>query len=639
MVKKAQAFGTTKIQGIFMAKELNFKSTAEIKIPDTLIGQVIGQDEACNIVKKAALQRRHVLLIGEPGTGKSMLGMALAELLPKEKLVDILAFFNPNDENQPLIRTVAAGKGRDLVAKSRVQNMGFFKIQNIILIALLIASMVMPWWARAKYNSDVMFAAFFLGGMIFLAAYVMFMSVGRRPFGGQKMESPKIIVDNYGKKQAPFWDATGAHAGALLGDVLHDPLQSGGLGTPAHERVVAGIIHKANMGVLFVDEIATLDPMTQQELLTSLQEGKYAITGQSERSAGAMVRTEPVPCNFILVAAGNLETVQRMHPALRSRIRGYGYEIFMKDTIIDNEENREKIARFVAQEVIRDKKIPHFTKEAVLAVIDDARRLANRKAHLTLRLRELGGLIRAAGDIAIEEKAKLVTKEHYITAKKIARPLEQQIADKFIEQKREYEVIITEGTQVGRVNGLAVIGGGGTYSGIILPIEAAVGPWGKEKEIVATGKLGEIAKEAVKNVTPIVKKYFGTDIKDYDIYVQFLQTYEGVEGDSASIAVALAIISALKDVPVRQDTAMTGSLSVRGEVLPVGGVSAKVEAAIEAGIKRIIVPKSNLQDIIVDKAKLSKVKIIPVELLNQVLEEALDWKGKEAILKALKISS
>lgn len=615
--------------------ELKFKSTADIKVPDKIIDQVIGQDQACEIVRKAAQQRRHVLLIGEPGTGKSMLGMALAELLPKEKLVDTLAFYNPNDEHQPLIRTVPAGKGRDLVAKANIQNMGFFKIQNIILIGLLIASMVMPWWARAHYQSDIMFTAFFLGGMLFLAAYVMFMGLGRKPFGNAKLESPKIIVDNYGKKQAPFWDATGAHAGALLGDVLHDPLQSGGLGTPAHERVIAGLIHKAHMGVLFVDEIATLDPMTQQELLTALQEGKYSITGQSERSAGAMVRTEPAPCNFILVAAGNMETVQKMHPALRSRIRGYGYEIFMNDTIPDTAENREKIARFIAQEVARDKKIPHFNKDAVLAVIDDARRLANRKGHLTLRLRELGGIIRAAGDLAIEKNSKLVKKEHFTEAKKIARPLEQQIADKFIERKREYEIIVTEGKQTGRVNGLAVIGGGGTFSGIILPIEAAVGPWGKEKEIVATGKLGTIAKEAVKNVTPIVKKYFGTDIKDYDIYVQFLQTYEGVEGDSASIAVAIAIISALKDVPVKQDTAMTGSLSVRGEVLPVGGVSAKVEAAIETGIKRIIVPKSNLKDIIVDKKKLEKVEIIPVEHLEQVLKEALDWKGKEAILKQI----
>ncbi len=308
----------------------------------------------------------------------------------------------------------------------------------------------------------------------------------------------------------------------------------------------------------------------------------------------------------------------------------------MRDTMPDTPENRDKIARFVAQEVQRDKKIPHFTKEAVLSVINEARRLANRKGHLTLRLRELGGIIRAAGDIAREQNDKTVTKKHFDAAKTIARPLEQQIAEKFIERKREYEIIITEGTQIGRVNGLAVIGGGGTYSGIILPIEAAVGPWGKEKEIVATGKLGTIAKEAIKNVTPIVKNYFGTDMHDLDIYVQFLQTYEGVEGDSASIAVAIAIISALQHIPVRQDTAMTGSLSVRGEALPVGGVSAKVEAAIEAGIKRIIIPKSNAQDIIVDKKKLENVHIIPVEHLNQVLEEALDWTGKKDVLKKVK---
>ena len=610
-------------------KNLDFKSTAEIKVSKKLIDQVIGQDNAVKVVKKAALQRRHVLLIGEPGTGKSMLGMGLAELLPKETLVDIVSFPNPNDEHSPLIRTVPAGKGRDLVAKSKIQNMGMFKGQNLFMFILVILAMLAPWWARDYYKSDIIFAAMFIGGILFLVAFTLFLNMSRRMDHSEG--SPKVIVDNFNNKTAPFNDATGAHAGALLGDVLHDPYQSGGLGTPAHQRVVAGMIHKSNMGVLFVDEIAILQPSTQQELLTSLQEGKYPITGQSERSAGAMVRTEPVPCNFILVAAGNVETVRNMHPALRSRIRGYGYEVYMEETMLDTSENRDKITVFVTQEIIKDKKIPHFSKEAVLEIIEEARKMANRKGHLTLRLRELGGLIRAAGDLAKERNKKLVQKEDVADAKKTARTLEKQIADKYIERKKEYEVIITEGKKVGRVNGLAVIGGENSYSGIVLPIEAQVTPGGKEKEIIATGKLGDIAKEAVKNVSAIVKKHFGENLRKYDIYVQFLQTYEGVEGDSASIAVATAIISALKKIPVKQDFAMTGSLSVRGDVLPVGGVTSKVEAVIEAGIKNVIVPNSNLKDIIIDKEKLKKINIIPVNTIYDVLKHALVWNKKNKL--------
>ncbi len=615
---------------------LKYSSTKDLDVSTHIVEQVIGQEEAVEVVKKAASQRRHVLLIGEPGTGKSMLGLALAELLPKEKLMDIVSFQNPNDENQPLIRTVPAGQGRELVARGNLQSLGVFRNQNFILLVLAIITMVTPWWARSYYKSDIMFAAFFLGGMGFLAAFVLMLSMNKR-VGGIKIVVPRLIVDNFKRKNSPFYDATGAHAGALLGDVLHDPFQSGGLGTPAHERVVAGMIHKAHMGVLFIDEIATLAPYTQQELLTALQEGKFPITGQSERSAGAMVRTEPVPCNFILVAAGNMETIKNMHPALRSRIRGYGYEVYMKDTIKDTAENRDKIAVFVAQEVFKDKKIPHFDKSAVSEIIEEARRMANRKGHLTIRFRELGGLIRAAGDLATEDKSSLVSAKHVQKAKRISRSLEKQIADQYIERKKEYEIFITHGKRVGRVNGLAVIGSDASHSGIILPIEAEVTPGGKEREIIATGKLGEIAREAVKNVSAIIKKYFGEDIKEnHDIYVQFLQTYEGVEGDSASIAVATAIISALKEVPVKQEYAMTGSLSVRGEVLPIGGVSSKIEAAIEAGIKQVVVPKSNMGDIIVDAEKLKKIKIIPVETIEEVLSEVLDWKGKEKILKMIK---
>ncbi|MBT4351914.1 ATP-dependent protease LonB [archaeon] len=617
-------------------KKLKYETTKDIKVSKTIIDQVIGQEHAVRIVKKAALQRRHVLLIGEPGTGKSMLGLALSELLPKEKLMDTVSFPNPNDENKPLIRTMPAGKAREYVMQAKLKSMSSSKNYTYLFIILILISSIYPYWLwKSNQISDVVYSAYMIIGIISLFGFFITLNFTKKM--ENKGQVPKVIVDNFDNKRAPFYDATGAHAGALLGDVLHDPFQSGGLGTPAHERVVAGMIHKAHMGVLFVDEIATLEPRTQQDLLTSLQEGKYPITGQSERSAGAMVRTEPVPCTYVMIAAGNLETVAHMHPALRSRLRGYGYEVFMSETMVDTPENRDKIAVFVAQEIARDKKIPHFNKEAVEAIIKEARKRANRKEHLTLRLRDLGGLIRTAGDLALEEKAKLVTPDHILRAKSIARSLEKQIADKYIERKKEYEVIRTHGLQVGRVNGLAVMGGGSAYSGIILPIESEVTPTSKDSNVIATGKLGEIAKEAIKNVTAIIRKYFGEDLKaKYDIYVQFLQTHEGVEGDSASIAVATTIISALKNVPIKQNYAMTGSLSVRGEVLPIGGVTYKLEAAIDAGIKHVIVPHSNVQDIVIDAEKLAKIEVIPVRTIYEVLEKALDWKGNEKILKRLK---
>ena len=414
---------------------------------------------------------------------------------------------------------------------------------------------------------------------------------------------------------------------------------SGGLGTPAHLRVEAGMIHKANRGVLFIDEISTLSPKSQQELLSAMQERKYSITGQSEMSSGAMVRTDPVPCDFLLIASGNLFDLEKMHPALRSRIRGYGYEIYLNEFIDDNAMDRKKLERFVAQEVVKDGKIEHFTKEAVDEIIFEAKRRAGTKGKFTLRLRDLGGLVRAAGDIAKTEHAKTVTREHVMGAKKLARTLEQQVADKQIIQKKEYEVFVTHGYRVGKVNGLAVMGTErGNFGGILLPIEAQVAPAlsAREGKIIATGKLGEIAKEAVQNVSAIIKKYKGTDISSYDTHIQFLQTYEGVEGDSASVSVATAVISALEDIPVDLSVAMTGSLSVKGEVLPVGGVSAKIEAAIEAGAKKVIVPAANREDVVLSPEKLKKIKIIPANNLCDVLSAALKpSKEKDALIKGI----
>ncbi|OEC86974.1 MULTISPECIES: ATP-dependent protease LonB [Methanobacterium] len=594
-----------------------YKTSEEIKVPEKIIDQIIGQEEAVETIKKAAKQRRNVLLIGEPGIGKSMLAKGMAELLPPEELQDILVYPNIEDNHNPLIGTMPAGEGKKIVAnykakaKSQEERKNMFTM--IIISFILIVGFVVNQFFMALIAAAIVFVALL---QIKPRTTVMI---------------PKLLVSNENNITAPFIDATGAHAGALLGDVRHDPYQSGGLGTPAHERVEAGMIHKASKGVLYVDEIGTMHMKTQQELLTAMQEKKYSITGQSETSSGAMVRSQAVPCDFVLVASGNLKVLEGMHIALRSRIRGYGYEVFMKDSMPDTPENRDKLVQFVAQEVEKDGRIPHFSREAVAEIIREAQRRAGKKDTLTLRLRDLGGLVRAAGDIAKGEGVEHVTLEHVLGAKKLARTLEQQIADRYIGQKKQYETFASEGGKIGTVNGLAIIG---DRSGIILPIVAEAAPAQSKSEgkIIATGKLGEIAKEAVQNVSALIKKHTGTDISSYDIHIQFLQSYEGVEGDSASVSVATAVISSLENIPVDQSVALTGSLSVRGDVLPVGGVTGKIEAAAESGIKKVLIPKSNMNDVMIEERYRNKIEIIPVENMSEVLEHALLGKDKKGLL-------
>jgi len=595
-------------------------ASSQIEVPATLIDQVIGQEHAVEVIRKAAIQRRHVMMIGSPGTGKSMLAKAMAELLPKEDLLDILVYPNSDDPNNPVVRTVAGGRGKQIVGAHKAEAKKKIQFRNTILMLLVIGiigySFITMQW---------------LMGII--AAAFVFMAL-RYTTPREEAMVPKLLVSNDTKNIAPFIDGTGSHAGALLGDVRHDPFQSGGLETPAHDRVEAGAIHRSNGGVLFIDEINTLDPHSQQNLLTALQEGEFPITGQSERSSGAMVRTEPVPCRFVMIAAGNLDAIQGMHPALRSRLRGYGYEVYMSESMEDNEENRKKYIRFIAQEVKNDGKIPHFDPGAIDEIIRESRRRSNRKGHLTLKLRDMGGLIRVAGDIARQEGAPLTTAAHVVAAKITARSIEDQVSDEITRHMREYEMAVVKGTSIGRVNGLAVTG---SDAGSVLPIMAEVTPaQGASGTVIATGMLKEIAQESIKNVSAILKKFTGRDVKNIDIHIQFIGTYMGVEGDSASVSVATAVISAIEGIPVRQDLAMTGSLSVRGDVLPVGGVTFKIEAAAKAGIKTVLIPRMNLGDVLIEERYKPLVTVIPVDTIDDVLKYALVPENQEGFLAKLK---
>jgi len=617
-------------------EDLDIESTEQVPIPDKLVDQVIGQEAASIVVRKASEQRRHMIMVGEPGTGKSMLARSMTEFLPPEQLEDVLVYRNQEDENEPKVRTVPAGRGSRLIAERRahVRQQRERTNRTLLFIALVVGAALL----LATISSGEILT-FIFGSFILVFGYFFLRT---RLTAGDESNIPKLLIKHERSDEPPFVDATGSLAGALLGDVRHDPFQSGAdLATPAHERVEPGAVHRANKGVLYIDEIRMLRMEEQQALLVAMQERELSISGRSERSSGALTKSEPVPTDFILVAAGNLDSIQNMHPALRSRIRGYGYEVYVNTDMKDTERNRRRLIRFIAQEVRNEmkkdtgKSIPHFDKQAISLVLKEAQRRSGRRGKLSLRLRELGGLVRIAGDLAAEDGSTLTHSKHVVRARAIAKPLEQQVADRYLERQSEYSMLVNEGNRVGRVNGLAVLGadtGLSDYSGVVLPVEAMVTPTqGRSGQVIATGGLSDLAKESVTNISAVVKKLTGKDIRDYDLHVQFPGTHN-VDGDSASITMATAIISAFEGVPIDQNLAMTGSLTVRGEVLPIGGVSAKIEAAVKSGIKRVVIPRSNMNDVLIDEKYESQVEILAVDSLDEVLEHALVGKEEKVSL-------
>ncbi len=448
----------------------DFESTAEMEIPKNPLERVIGQEEAIKIAKIAAAQKRHLLLVGAPGTGKSMLAQAVASLLPKPKF-EIAVLHNPERPERPIleIKTKEQIEGEKkeskeygiIVHPSQVpmfvsEKLGFRCRRCANLSASTVP--VCPFCGAEKFtrNSNP------FGDLIFglerekaegrVHASRVLPNGKEETFVYEKTPSDmvRVLTQEDVKKmresqkklrkvlvpllRSTFVQAAGASETEFLGDVKHDPY--GGhpeIGTQPYLRVAPGAMHEAHEGVLFIDELSTLGNI-QRYLLTAMQEKAFSIIGRNPTSTGAIVKVENVPCDFILVGAVNISELNTMMPALRSRIRGDGYEILMKSWMEDNPENRFKMVQFIAQEVVKDGKIPHADKSAVDEILKEAKRWAKEidsASGITLRLRGMSGLIKLAGDFAIVDKSRFISPLHVKEALKYSRSVEEQIQEAY----------------------------------------------------------------------------------------------------------------------------------------------------------------------------------------------------------------
>jgi len=392
-------------------------------------------------------------------------------------------------------------------------------------------------------------------------------------------------------------------ADPLIGSV-HDPIYQGAgpLGVAGVPQPKPGAVTKAHGGILFIDEIGELHPVEMNKLLKVLEDRKVFLdsayyNGEDPNTPLYIkeVFDEGLPADFRLIGA-TTRNPDEITPAIRSRC----VEIFFRQLLPDELET-------IAGNAIN---------RVGLKICDKALKLVGKYSS---NGRDTVNLVQLASGLAINDERNEVSTED----------IEWVIENGQYSPRSETK--ISDKPQIGYVNGLAVYG---ANMGAVMEIEASAKKIKLRKGILKiTGIIEEeeisssnkklrrksTARSSVENVVTVLEKYFNIDCDDYDIHVNF-PGGSPVDGPSAGVSITTAIYSAIKGIPVDNMVAMTGEISIHGNVKPIGGVNAKIAAAKKAGATRVIIPIDNWQD---SFKNIEDIVIIPVSSITEVIREAL----------------
>lgn len=675
----------------------NFKTTEGFPVSSRLLDWVIGQEKAIKEIKLALdewiyklkwLQKKkwykpwldpygekptltklltpgpYILLLGEPGTGKSLIGRGMAEYLTelykkhKIKRFDVLCWPNKIIPSNPRISIHPPGEAKKIIKAKFLEEKKkslFRKTLTKVLMFVLGGLGVLLVGYSLYSMISLILAGFELGTALFLYAlpisigssllFVTFFiwnidkwfgggTIGPNIGGAARTDAPKLLVNN-STGSVPFVDATGHTSAQLFGSIAWDPLQTGGLGTPEHQRVSAGDVHRACLGILYIDEIKNLNPFDAVTLLSVLEDGCLPVTMRSmwhgADTAAMAVSTEPIPALFFLLAAGNYDSIGQIHPALMDRITGYGRVVRMNVDMPNTVENRRKYVQFISQEVSRFH-LPPFTRDACIEVIEEARRRSNKKDALVTKFRPLISVIKTAAVLARNRGSTVVEAEDVRKAlEEHCKTIQRQLLEHYLEEQGRYLEIKPQGTKVGTIYGLAVIKDdqSGEEVGTVLRVKGQMVK--KKKGLSGFYKVTGVAKDAkwiqgsIEKVRSVILKKYGVDVEqEYCTHIDFSQSY-AVDGPSAGVTMTLLLCSLLEKRPIRQDVAVTGEINISAEgeieITAVGGIHEKIKAAEAWGFKKVVIPKKNYENSI--EPSDYKIEVVGASTLDEYLKEVL----------------